>query len=230
MVVINKKIDEAIFDVLLENAFADAIEEDVRKLQEEAEPCTISAETDLKIRKMIAQIGKKDNQKRTRMIIRAASIILVVLLNLGLIGILMIPSVNAEVKNVFSEFLGKYESFETKVNSRKSVTTNEYIISYIPDEYDLILNDDYQILFREINQGNGYISINISDEDFGRMSLDTEKSTSQIIKINGMEANLSSINNEYYLFWFNGYHFISIYANINEFELIKIANNIEKLH
>lgn len=226
---INKKIDEAIFDVLLENAFADAIEEDVRKLQEEAEPCTISAETDLKIRKMIAQIGKKDNQKRTRMIIRAASIILVVLLNLSLIGILMIPSVNAEVKNVFSELFEKYESFETRVNSRKCFTTSEYIFSYIPDEYELIVYDDYQILFREINQGDGYISINISAEDYGRMSLDSENSTSQIIKINGIDATFQKFNDEYLIFWNDGYHFITVNSNIAESELIKIAKNIKKL-
>lgn len=226
---INKKIDEAIFDVLLENAFADAIEDDVRKLQEEAEPCTISSETDLKIRKMIAQVGKTGNQKRTRIIIRVASIVLVVLLNLSLIGILMIPSVNAEVKNVFSELFEKYESFQAKEQNSYIVTTSEYEIGYIPDKYELILNDDYQILFREINQGNGYISINISDEDFGRMSLDAENSASQTIKINGMDANLSSINNEYYLFWFNGYHFISIITNVDEQEMIKIAEEIENL-
>ena len=226
---INKKIDEAIFDVLLENAFADAIEEDVRKLQEEAEPCTISAETDLKIRKMIAQIGKKDNQKRTRMIIRAASIILVVLLNLSLIGILMIPSVNAEVKNVFSELFEKYESFETKVNSRKCFTTSEYIFSYIPDEYELIVYDDYQILFREINQGDGYISVNISYEDFGRTSLDVENESSTDIKIDGVDAHITKNGEDTTIFWYNGYHFITILSNADEKELINIAKEIKKL-
>ena len=226
---INKKIDEAIFDVLLENAFADAIEEDVKKLQEEAEPCTISAETDLQIRKMIAQVGKKDNEKRTRIIIRVASIVLVVLLNLSLIGILMIPSVNAEVKNVFSEFLGKYESFQTKEQDSYIVTTSEYEIGYIPDEYELIVYDDYQILFREKKQGKGYVSINISAEDFGRMSLDAENGKSTDIKIDGMDAYITKSDDDTTIFWYNGYHFITIFTNADEKELIKIAKGIKKL-
>lgn len=226
---INKKIDEAIFDVLLENAFADAIEDDVKKLQDEAEPCTISSETDLKIRKMIAQIGKKDNQKNARIIIRVASIVLVVLLNFSLIGILMIPSVNAEVKNVFSELFEEYESFQAIKNSKKHITTSEYEIGYIPDEYELIFYDDYQILFREINQGNGYISINISDEEFGRMSLDAENGKSTDIKIDGMDAYITKSGDDTTIFWYNGYHFLTILSNADENELINIAKEIKKL-
>ena len=71
------------------------------------------------------------------------------------------------------------------------------------------------------------ISINISYESFGHMGLDIENSTSQIIKINGIDATLYYINDEYILFWYDGYHFISIYTNICESDLIKIAKNIK---
>ena len=226
---INKKIDEAIFDVLLENAFADAIEADVKKLQEVAEPCTISAETDLKIRKMIAQVGKTGKQKHTRSIIRVASTVIVVLLNLSLIGILMIPSVNAEVKNVFSELFEKYEAYQTKEQDSYIVTTSEYEIGYIPNKYELILNDDYQILFREVNQGDGYITINISDEDFGRTSLDSESEKPTNIKINGVDASIVQSGDDTTIFWYNGYHFITIFSNADDKELIKLAKEIKKL-
>ena len=155
---VNKKVDEAVFDVLLEHAFADVIEEDVKKLQNKAEPCTISAETEQKIKKMIAQFGKSEKRLRTKVIVRVASIVLVVLLNVSLIGLLMVPSVNAEVKNVFADLFDKYVSYETVSNYREVVSTSEYEIGYISDGYELILNDDSQILFREINQGNGYIN------------------------------------------------------------------------
>ncbi len=225
---INKKIDEAVFDVVLEQAFSDVIEEDVKKLQEEAEPCTISAETDSKIRKMIAQVGKHDHRMRTKTVIRVASIVLVVLLNVSLIGLLMVPSVNAEVKNVFADWFDKYVSYETISNKHKAVTTSEYEIGYIPGEYELILNDNKQILFREMDQGKGYISICISNEDISRVSMDSENSASQIIKVNGIDATLCLLNGENIVFWYDGYHFITIYTNIDVSNLIKIAENIKK--
>lgn len=224
---INKKVDEAIFDVLLENAFSDVIEEDIKKLQEEADSCTISAETELKIKKMIAQAGKTEKQKTMRGVIRVASIALVVLLNLGLIGILMVPSVNAEVKNVFADLFEKYVSYETIRDAHTIITTSDYEINYIPEDFELVSNDNYQILFKKINTTQGYIMINFSDENFGRMSLDLEN-TSKSVGINGMDANLNYINGEYCLFWYDGYNFIAIYSNVTEDEIIKIANNIKK--
>lgn len=226
---INKKIDEAIFDVLLENAFADAIEEDVKKLQDETEPCTISEETDLKIRKMIAQVGKREKPNTMRVVFRVASIVLVVLLNLSLICILMIPSVNAEVKNVFSELFEKYESFESKDQNSYIVTTSEYEIGYIPDEYELIIYDEQLLKFKEINQGEGYITINISDEDFGRTSLDSESEKPTNIKINGVDASIVQSGDDTTIFWYNGYHFITIFSNADDKELIKLAKEIKKL-
>ena len=224
---VNKKIDEAVFDVLLEHALSDVIEEDVKKLQEEAEPCTISAETDLKIRKMISQVGKCDHRIRTKTVIRVASIVLVVLLNVSLIGLLMVPSVNAEVKNVFADWFDKYVSYENREQDSYVVSTNEYMLGYIPENFELILNDNKQILFREIDQGRGYISICISSEDISRVSMDSENSASQIIKINGIDATLCLSNGENIVFWYDGYYFITIYTNIGESDLIKIAENIK---
>lgn len=225
---INKKIDEAVFDVVLEQAFSDVIEEDVKKLQEDARPCEISAETDSKIRKMIAQVGKHDHRMRTKTVIRVASIVLVVLLNVSLIGLLMVPSVNAEVKNVFAKLFDKYVSYENKEQDSYVVTTSEYEIGYIPERFELLFNDDIQVLFCEIDQGKGYISICISNEDISRVSMDSENSASQIIKINGIDATLCFINSEYILFWYDGYNFISINTNIDESDLLRIAKNIKK--
>lgn len=225
---VNKKIDEAVFDVLLEHAFSDVIEEDVKKLQNEGEPCTISVETEQKIKRMISQVGKRNNRMRTKTVIRVASIVLVVLLNVSLIGLLMVPSVNAEVKNVFTELFDKYVSYENKKQDSYVVSTSEYILGYIPDGFELIILEDSLVKFRETNQGNGYIVINISNEDIGQVNLDAENSTSQVIKINGTDATLCCINNEYVLFWYDGYHFISIYTSIGESDLIKIAKNVKR--
>ncbi|MBQ7300163.1 MAG: hypothetical protein IJW77_10010, partial [Clostridia bacterium] len=104
---INKKVDEAVFDAILEQALSDVIEEDIKKLQEEDAPCTISAEADQRIRRMIAQAGKQSKKTQAKRIIRAAVIVLAVLVNVSLIGLLMVPSVNAEVKNVFAELFDK---------------------------------------------------------------------------------------------------------------------------
>ena len=225
---VNKKIDDAVFDVLLEHAFSDVIEEDVKKLQEEAEPCTISAETEQKIKKLIAQAGERKNRKSTKTVIRVASIVLIILLNVSLIGLLMIPSVNAEVKNVFADWFDKYVSYATTNNYREVVSTSEYEIGYIPDGFEVIILENDIVKFREINQGDGYISINIYCDDFGRVSMDSENSESQIIKINGIDATLYCANDEYVLFWYDGYHFISIYTNVGEPDLIKIAKNVKR--
>ena len=166
---------------------------------------------------------------RTKTVIRAASIALVVLLNVSLIGILLIPPVNAEVKNVFSELFDKYVSYENKEQESYILTTGEYEIGYIPNGFEVIILEDSLVKFRETNQGNGYIVINISNEDIGQVNLDAENSTSQVIKINGTDATLCCINNEYVLFWYDEYHLISINANIEESDLINIAKNIKRI-
>ena len=227
---ISKKIDEAVFDVLLEQAFSDVIEEDFQKLKGESETCTISAETEHKIKQLIARAGKTEAKKRAKTILRAASIVLVVLLNLSLIGILMVPSVNAEVRNVFAELFDKYVSFENEEQDSYIVTTSEYEIGYIPDGFELLLNDDRQIRFCEQNNGNGCIIINISDEDFCRLSADADSDTSTIIHIHGKDAYLKIEDNDITLFWYDGYHFISILSNIPEEQIIKIAKHIKNIN
>lgn len=226
---INKKVDEAVFDALLEQAFSDVIEEDFKKIKEESEPCSISSETDHKIRAMIAKAEKQRKPKHTNTILRAAAVVLIVMLNLGLIGILMVPSVNAEVRNVFAELFEKYTAYENNEQDSFIVTTGEYEIGYIPSKFELIYNDDCQILFRESNQGNGYISINISNEDFARTSLDSEYEQIKNVKIHGKDSLLHFSGVDYTLFWHDGYHFITMLSNIDEVELLKIANNIKKI-
>ena len=89
---------------------------------------------------------------------------------------------------------------------------------------------------RQIGNGISYdeindtIMINILDEDFFRLSTDSEYSTPQNIDINGFNAELCSFHDEYYIIWYDSYHFISINTNIAEEELVKIAKNIKKFH
>ena len=58
------------------------------------------------------------DRKSTKTVIRVASIVLVVLLKVSLIGLLMVPSVNAEVKNVFADWFDMYVSYENKSRNR----------------------------------------------------------------------------------------------------------------
>ncbi|MBQ7300468.1 MAG: DUF4367 domain-containing protein, partial [Clostridia bacterium] len=48
------------------------------------------------------------------------------------------------------------------------------------------------------------------------------------IQINGIDAELRLLGEDYTLFWYDGYRFISILSNITEDQIIKIAKNIKK--
>ena len=89
---------------------------------------------------------------------------LVVLLKVSLIGLLMVPSVNAEVKNVFADWFDKYVSYENKKQESVVVSTSEYLLGYISDGFEVMILQDDLVKFRDINQGTGYISICISNE------------------------------------------------------------------
>lgn len=104
------------------------------------------------------------DRKSTKTVIRVASIVLVVLLKVSLIGLLMVPSVNAEVKNVFADWFDKYVSYENKKQESVVVSTSEYLLGYIPDGFEVMILQDDLVKFRDINQGTGYISICISNE------------------------------------------------------------------
>ena len=98
----------------------------------------------------------------------------------------------------------------------------------IPLGFELVSNDDVQVRLRE-KDGDGYIAINIYNEDFGRLSMDSEETETRAVKVNRMDGQLSTDGRDNILFWYDGYHFISILSNIDEVELLNIAENIKKL-
>ena len=224
----NKKIDEVVFDAILEQAFSDVIDEDFQKLKENSEPISISAETDHKIRALFAGKNRRKSNIPVRNILRIAAVLVIVLLNIGLIGILMVPSVNAEVKNVFASLFEKYTSYETITNSRTVITTGDYEISYVPVGFELEMFEDNHLRFTTAENEDSYIYISIVNEDFGRASIDAESEEYQTIKINGSEAYLSFRDGDYCLFWHDGYYLISIFSNIKKTEIIDIAKNISR--
>lgn len=228
---INKKVDEALFETILEQAFNDVLEEDYERLIRDRHPVSVSKEYKARILKIIHGKEKRRTFQEVAKVAKYAIFVLVILLNIGLISIVCVPTVSAEVKNVISSIFDEYTSYSSSnVNNDVKFTTDDYEINYLPPYFELDYQENGTYLYFSKKDSDKYIIIEFLDSEYSETNRDNENSEEMIIKIDGYDAYIltSKHTETTNLFWHNDEHFIIIQSNLDENEIIKIAQNIEK--
>ena len=231
---INKSVDEAVFDSILTRAFRDAVkadmEEDKNTAPVKLTPEHLKAERRAynKYEAMERQLDKRSIHPRLR---RAVSAVLIAGC-VGFVTMISIPKVRAAVAEVVIEFFEKYVSFDFTRSGDSSAREGEYTFGYIPDGFELV--EQYEDpLTKECvyKDGNGSeLSILYVPTKNTILMNDIENAEYSEIEINGYRAYImdSAAYNNARLLFDDGKNVFTIVGNLPKEEFLKIAENITK--
>lgn len=221
---------ERIFDIIVEDMLKESCKQEIEEFRNDDREHDFPADFDRKVRKIRNSIGRSKAVKTavkivTRTAVTAASI-------MGIIfgGLLTQPNVSASVKDTINNIFDESDEFEFK-NYANKIDKNDGItgLGYVPEGYVLVSSyvtpqngtityrsDTNKLVFEFFAQNHDMYSNN-----------DYSKYIS--VKRNGQEYFYYS-DTDYLdtctLLWnCNGYSY-SLYANLSDEELIKIAENI----
>ena len=225
----NKKLDEAVFDTILTNAFTDAFARELDNLN-------INNKYEYyPTKKHKKAAGRAFNNKlsnRFNIIVYARRVAAVVLIIFSLgFGMMMVtPSVRASVYDTVIEFYDKYISLNFLQKSQ-NITLSEYALGYMPDGFELTdkfeTNLQNQYTFKK---DNITIIFSYSNSSAYNIQYDNENTKVESFLINNQTAYIllpldgSDINS---IIWGDEKITFKLNGNINKEELLKIAEKVE---
>ena len=235
---INKSVDEAVFDTVLAKAFADAAMEDIKseKLNETDSPVTLSARH-LKMQRRAYkkyEAQRADSASRYTALRRIAACILIVG-TIGFISVFTIPTVRAAVVDAVIDFFDKYMCIDFgdgDPTSNSAVQIGDFTASYIPEGFELTDSDEKKTSPKykfENPQTKEYFQIKIAVLNGRELQYDYENAKYNKISVNGYPAFIIKLENDdknISLVFSNEANTITVYGNILEEEIICIASGI----
>ena len=196
----------------------------------------ISSEADKRIKKSINKhFRKKKLQALTNKSLKAFQKVAVIFFVFAIILTITYTSVEAfrvQVLNMLLKFEDKYVSVKLEEYDDSDIfnmyLNNVYAPTYIPDGYQIasfsngtsVMGIDY------INDEEKSITFMVFNSS-GSSNIDTENADLiQSIRINGIEGILVKKNEDITISWVNDNKAFTIYAQISEIEITKIAESI----
>ena len=231
---INKSVDESIFEAVLAHAFLEASEKDLEQIIKEGQKTLEYSEKFQKIeRKKYDKICRETYTTPfwVTSLKRAASFILIIGFTCSII-MFSAPTIRAEFFNLATEFFEKYFSISL-ANKTSGYETSDYIFKYIPDYLVDIEVDENPVsavyTFTSVD-GEEYVSISIRKGIFEIKQYDNEHTTVEKVIINGYSGYIitSTIDDMNEIVWTNNESVFSALGNISVKELIKISENIDE--
>ncbi len=229
---INKSVDESIFEAVLAQAFLEASEKDMEHIFKEEQKTPEYPEKFQKTeRKKYDKICRETYTTPywVTSLKRAASFILIIGFTCSII-MFSAPTIRAEFFNLTTEFFEKYFSISL-ANKTSGYETSDYIFKYIPDYLVDIEVDENPVssvyTFTSVD-GEEYVSINIYQGHFDTAQYDNEHIFIEDISINGYSGYIlkSTIEDTCEILWTDNVFLVSVYGNISVEELLKISENI----
>lgn len=231
---INKSVDEAVFDSILTRAFRDAVkadmEEDKNTAPVKLTPEHLKAERRAynKYEAMERQLDKRSIHPRLR---RAVSAVLIAGC-VGFVTMISIPKVRAAVAEVVIEFFEKYVSFDFTRSGDSSAREGEYTFGYIPDGFELVEQYEDPLTKEWVyKDGNGSkLTISCSNTKATIFMNDIAQAEYLEIEVNGCRAYFmdTGVYNSERLIFDDRKNVFTIVGNLPKEEFLKIAENITK--
>lgn len=223
---VNKKLDEAVLDTVLEQAFAEAFKRDISKIEEENKDMPEHPKKYVDMER--AYYKKKTKPKTSGMLVfRKVAACVMAVLSVGFITVLAVPDVRA---SVWDSAVGWFErciefSFGEK---DELIQIGEFSVGYIPEQFELI-NSNIDTFVNDFTFSNGVdeIYITIFIKNTSHVRYDNENGNVEKIKINDNDAYIIEYGSgETSLIWYYKNNTFTIDGNIPIKIMKKIAENI----
>ena len=223
---INKSVDNAVFDAILRKAFTEAFEREVAEI--EAQPSAAGALPEKYRRAERKYYNKKMKQSSgTYAVLRKIAACILICLSVGFAALMAIPTVRASVWDSVVNFYEKYIKFDFNVTAGGEETIGEYTLGYVPNGF--VRTAAYETALKNVcKYENGQNVINIRYYPDGHdIAYDDEKGKIYTIKINDIDGYLVEyLDGTYTLVWEYNHNVFTVDGNISSKEIIKIAENI----
>lgn len=226
----NKTTDdqEQLLDHLIEYGGKQYIEEEVQKFEDipELEP---SKEFDDKMQAMFKKAYQKEVRKERMQLGKKIAAVFVIVLGIAMVTAMNVKAFREPVLNFI--FRSTSDKNKTKINIKNTEKIKEkFKFGYIPDGYKCVkeqhLHDNTQMIYDYKNSKNEHIYI--------KMELNQKYDTynninkSSYTKIKNSDCTYYFINGSLNkLLWYKENIIFNISSNLNENEMIQIANNIK---
>ena len=223
---INKSVDNAVFDAILRKAFTEAFEREVAEI--EAQPSAAGALPEKYRRAERKYYNKKMKQSSgTYAVLRKIAACILICLSVGFAALMAIPTVRASVWDSVVNFYEKYIKFDFNVTSVEEETIGDYTLGYVPDGF--VRTDAYETdaknKYRYENEEKFFCIIYYAKNR--EINYDDENGKIHIVHVNGEDGYMVEyLDGTYALIWNHNDVVFSVDGNIDSKEIIKIAENI----
>lgn len=224
---INKSVDNAVFDAILRKAFTEAFEREVAEI--EAQPSAAGALPEKYRRAERKYYNKKMKQSSgTYAVLRKIAACILICLSVGFAALMAIPTVRAFVWDSVVNFYEKYIKFDFNVAAVGEETIGEYTLGYVPDGFvrTAEVEESMRNKYRYENQ-ESYFCISYYTE-YREFNYDDENGQIHIIDVNGTDGYFV----EYFdgtsaLVWRYDNAVFTVDGDISVSEMVKIAEKIK---
>lgn len=229
---INKSVDDKLFDSILSQAFLEAAEQDLEEMPDEEVEYSpkYQKEERKKYNKMMRTSHFAPKKRAIGIgVKRVASVVLVIGVILSVV-MLMTPTIRADFFNLATTFFEKY--FFISIDEQDaSYETEGYLFGYIPEDLvDVDVRESPAASRYIFTSADGERSATIKIQPVKNSSLqyDNEHTTVAEISVNGyrgylITSNYSDISD---IIWTDDTTLFSVRGNLSVGELTKIAENI----
>ncbi|MBQ7939811.1 MAG: DUF4367 domain-containing protein [Clostridia bacterium] len=223
---INKLVDNAVFDAVLRKAFTEAFAREVAEI--EAQPSAAESLPEKYRRAERKYYNKKMKQSSgTYAVLRKIAACILICLSVGFAALMAIPTVRASVWDSVVNFYEKYIKFDFNVTSVGEETIGEYTLGYVPDGFVRTSAAETNAKHKYRFENEEYVFTIRYYYSKNCLSYDDEKGKVYIVKINGTDGYMVEyLDGTYTLVWKNKNAVFFVDGNISSKEIIKIAENI----
>ena len=210
---INKSVDNAVFDAILRKAFTEAFEREVAEI--EAQPSAAEALPEKYRRAERKYYNRKMKRSSTSYaVLRRIAACILVCLSVGFAALMAIPTVRASVWDSVVNFYEKYIKFDFNVTSGGEETIGDYTLGYVPDGFvrTAEVETDAKNKYTYENEENNFSTIYYTE--YWAINYDDEKGKLHIVDISGEDGYMVEyFDGTYALVWEYNYTVFSVEGN-----------------
>ena len=221
---INKSVDNAVFDAILRKAFTEAFAREVAEI--EAQPSASETLPEKYRRAERKYYNKKMKQSSgTYAMLRKIAACILICLSVGFAALMAIPTVRASVWDSVVNFYEKYIKFDFNVTSSEKEYIGDYTLGYVPAGFvqTSAVETDAKNKYRYESAGN-YFCISYYITEYKGLNYDDECGTVHSVKINDTEGYVVEyFDGTYTLVWQDNDTIFTVDGNILLKILMRIA-------
>jgi len=224
---INKSVDNAVFDAVLRKAFTEAFAREVAEI--EAQPSAAESLPEKYRRAERRYYNKKMKQSSvTYAVLRKIAACILICLSVGFATLMAIPTVRASVWDSVVNFYEKYIKFDFNITACGEETIGDYTLGYVPDGFvRTVMRETPVRNVYTYESGQNVFNIEYYYSKSNTLAIDDEKGNIYVIKINDMDGYMIEYyDGTYALVWRCNDVVFTVDGNIDSKEIIEIAENI----